>query len=444
MKILWTICIGCLLLLPLLQGVSLNIITTTTSDHTPAALLAGAKLQYQDNITILYVNGSNYQMGYQHGYLLQDQVQQNIRAFLFYASPLISREDLLALWNMSLPYVPQEYLEELQGIADGANISVDDIKACIMGVEYSDLGCYGFATWGPATTDGQVYHARSFDLPSIIKDPETGRYAHENTVLVVRSPANGSACLAPSIAGSFHTGGGMNEHGVCLGIQNCWSKDQTFQGTPYHFRVQQALDYATTAQEAITIVNANRTHGYNFIVSQASPPEGYCVEQTANLTYLGTHNDSTESQPPFWALDHVIRRTNIFLDPTIAETQRRRYDPTGLIGFLNLLFYTRTNCPFFAIYQLYSSVSYEISSSWGSLDLNETMAALQHGYRGDHHLLLRIFEFLGKGTSLAEAWNQWTACPATGDMVVSFATHDQLAYKTQPHYFNLYDLLQAS
>ena len=29
-------------------------------------------------------------------------------------------------------------------------------------------------------------------------------------------------------------------HGVALGIQICWSKDQTFEGNPYHFRVQQS------------------------------------------------------------------------------------------------------------------------------------------------------------------------------------------------------------
>jgi len=45
---------------------------------------------------------------------------------------------------------------------------------------------------------------------------------------------------------------------------------------------------------------------------------------------------------------------------------------------------------------------------------------------------------------MAEAWNQWVACPSTGGMVVSFATHSQLAFQTTPHYFNLYDLLGES
>ena len=76
------------------------------------------------------------------------------------------------------------------------------------------------------------------------------------------------------------------------------------------------------------------------------------------------------------------------------------------------------------------------------MDLNGTMTVLQNGYRADGNLLLRLITKLGKGTGMAEAWNQWTACPATGDMVVSFATHDQMAYTTEPHFFNLYQLLQ--
>ena len=180
----------------------------------------------------------------------------------------------------------------------------------------------------------------------------------------------------------------MNEHGVCLGIQICWSKDQTFQGTPYHFRVQEVLDYATNASDAIQILNTNRTHGFNFIVSQATPPEGFIVEQSANLTYVGTYNGSIEDKTPFWGIDHVVRRTNVFIDPALAEKQRKRYNPTGFMGLLNLLLYKKTNYPFFAVYQLYSSVSHEINASWGTMDLNGTMAVLQNGYRAGDNILL--------------------------------------------------------
>jgi hypothetical protein len=443
MKHLWfvLVCICCVL--PFAQASVISLQNNMPS-NSHAALLNGGWVEQRDNITILHVNGSHYQMGFQHGYLLQEEVQENVRAFLHYAEEYLPWSELLMFWNISKQYVPFEYIQELQGIADGANISFYDVAAAIMAVEYSDHGCYGIAAWGPATINGDLYHVRSFDLPSTVQDPVTKKYAHENTVLIVRKPANESASLCPSIAGSFHTGGGMNEQGVCLGIQICWSNDQTFEGNPYHFRVQEVLDSATNASEALHILNTNRTHGFNFIVSQAQPAEGFVLEQTANYTYIGTYNDSVENTPPFWAIDHVVRRTNVFIDSTIAKTQRKRYDPTGLIGFLNLLLYKKTNAPFFAVYQLYRSVSTQINGSWGALSLNETMSVLQNGYRAKGFPLLRLIELLGKGTGMAESWNQWVACPATGDMVVSFASHDHMAFQNTPHYVNFYELLNAT
>ncbi len=442
MKHLWVVCICLCCVLPVVQA-SIVPNQKNTQYPVPASLLDGGWVEEQDNITILHVSGTNYEMGYQHGYLLREQVQENVRAFLHYATEYVTSAELMNYWNMSQPYIPSQYIDEIQGIADGANISFDDIAESIMAVEYADHGCYGIAAWGPATPDGKLYHARSFDLPSTIQDPVSGKYAHENTVLIIRNPDNGSASLSPAIAGSFHTGGGMNSQGVSLGIQICWSKDQTFEGNPYHFRVQAVLDSATTAAEAIQILNTNRTHGFNFIVSQANPAEGFALEQTANLTYVGTYNGSVESNHPFWAIEHVVRRTNVFLEPTIAATQRKPYNPAGLIAFFKLLFFQKSN-PYFAVYQLYQSVSKQIDITWGNLTLNNTMDVLQNGYRAEDFPLLRLIERLGKGTGMAEAWNQWVACPATGDMVVSFANHDQMAFKTKPHYFNLYALLSES
>ena len=401
-------------------------------------------IEIRDNVTILHVKGSHYEMGYQHGILLKEKIQQNIRAMLHYAERETTYEELMSMWNTMKKYVDQKYIDELTGIADGANISFLDLAAAIMVVVWGDSGCYGISSWGPATKNGTLYHARSFDLPMTIQDPQTGVFAYENAVLIIREPNEGYASISPTVAGSFHTGGGINEQGISLGIQVCWSKDQTLEGIPYHFRIQEILDHAQTIEEAITIINTNRTRGYNIIISDCKQPVAYVVEQSANNTYIGTFNDSIESNPPFWSINHVVRRTNCFIDPVLAATQRKRYDPTGLIGFLNLLFHTRTNNPFFAIYRLYTTVSNEINDNWGNLDLQSLMNALREGYRAKDDVLLRIFKLLGKGTGLAEAWNQWVACPQTGDIIVSFADKDNKAFDTPIHVFNFYDLLTTT
>jgi hypothetical protein len=72
------------------------------------------------------------------------------------------------------------------------------------------------------------------------------------------------------------------------------------------------------------------------------------------------------------------------------------------------------------------------------------MEVLRNGYRAKDFPLLRLIETLGKGTGMAEAWNQWVACPANGDMMLSFATHDEMAFRNPTHIVNFYDLLSES
>jgi len=402
-------------------------------------LLNGGWLEEQDGVKILHLNGSNYQMGFQHGLLLKEEVKQNIRAFLNYSN--ISFDYLLDIWDIMKNYVPQEYIDEIQGIADGAEVSFEEIAAANMVIIVGDMGCFGISAWGNATKDGKLYHTRSFDQPFTIKDPITGKFAHENSVLIVRNPDNGYASLCPSVAGTMHGGGGFNDQGVAIGQQVCWSKDYTLNGTPGQFRVQMVLDHASNASDAINILSTNRDLGWNFIVSDSKIPVGYAVETTANYTYFGTHDDITEGNPPFWNIEDVVRRTNFFIDKDIANTQRNFYNPSGLFSFIKLVLRTDV---FFAVWRSYKVVSQGIEKNHGSMDLNSTINMIRNCYSGKTDFLLRLIVTLAEGTSFNRAWNMWVACPETGELAVCFASKEKIAFSTPLHYFNFNDLLNAT
>lgn len=402
---------------------------------------SGGWLEVRDGVKILHISGSNYEMGYQHGSLLKEEVKQDIRGFLNYSWHNISY--LLSIWNVMKDYVPQEYIEEMQGLADGAGISFEELAAANMVIIVGDMGgCFGISAWGNATKDGTLYHARSFDISFNIQDPVTGTFARENSVLIVRNPDNGYASLIPTVAGSMHGGGGINEQGIAVGQQICPSKkDQTLHGMPAQFRVQQVLDHASTAMDAIEFLTSNREAGWNFIVSDSKIPAGYVVETTANLTYIGTYNDPTEGKKPFWNIDDVVRRTNFFINQSIAETQRARFNPSGLMSFIRLV--KRTDV-FYAVWRSYKVCSEGIEKNWGSLDLNSTMTMLRNCYSGKTDFLLRLIVYLAKGTSFNRAFNMWVANPENGDMVVCFATKDNIAFSNPVHYFKFYNLLNAT
>lgn len=371
-------------------------------------------LEVHDGVKILHISGTNYEMGYQQGSLLKEEVQENIRAWLHYS--WISLENLTIIWNVMKEYVPQEYIEEMHGLADGAEIPFEEIAAANMVILVGDIGgCFGISAWGNATKDGKLYHARSFDMAFDIRDPITGICAQENSVLIVRHPESGYASLIPTVAGAMHGGGGINEQGIAVGQQICQSRNWDLRGMPAQFRVQQVLDHASTAQEAINFLISNREFGWNFIVSDSKIPAGYVVETTANYTYVGTFDDPTECEKPFWPIQDVVRRTNFFIDQSMAETQRERYNPGGLIGFIKFL---RRTDVYYAVWRSYKVCSEGIEKNWGSLNLNSTMTMLRSCYKGDTDFLLRLIVYLASGTSFNRAFNMWVADPESGDMVV--------------------------
>lgn len=395
-------------------------------------------LEEIDGVKVLHVSGTNYEMGYQHGSLLKEETRQNIRAFLNYTD--VSYEQLIDTWNIMEDYIPQEYIEEYQGIADGAGIPFNDIVAGYMTIVWSDMACFGISAWGSATKNGRLYHLRSLDQPLEIIDPMSGKFANENSVLIVRNPNNGYPSLCPTVAGAMHFGGGINEQGIGIGMQVCWSKDQTLHGIPAKLRTQMVLDYASSADDAINILTSNKTLGWNFVLSDAKIPIGYAVETCANNSYVGTFNNIVESKKPFWEIDHVIRRTNFFIDPIIASTQRVYYNPSTLFSFIRLLIRTDV---FFAVWKSYQVMSNEIEKILGSMDLNSTMDMFRTGYSGKTSLIFYIIIKLSAETSFNRSWNLWVADPLSGDMAVSFATKKIVAYNTPVHHFNLHTLLNS-
>jgi hypothetical protein len=113
------------------------------NNNTPPDWTVGTVLNWVDDgvlaevqtdygpVKILRVQGPHYDMGFQYGYLLQEQIQ-TIWDELFV--PLIGEElgvppefaiDLFCTlmdqaWDHVLPYTPQKFLDELDGVADGA------------------------------------------------------------------------------------------------------------------------------------------------------------------------------------------------------------------------------------------------------------------------------------------------------------------------------------
>jgi len=407
------------------------------SDKDNYSIINCGSLEFRGGMRILNINGSYYDMGYQHGFFLKDEVNENLRAFMKYAEDISSYSTLLDFWNTTKPYVPQCYIEEMQGIADGADITFEELAVFYMIILEIDMQCFTYAAWSNATIDGRLYHIRSLDFPLLIKDPVTGKYIQENSVLIIRYPKDGLKSIAPSIAGFMNFYQGINEKQISIGVQVCWSSDQTLKGTPVKFKIQKILDTAENMGEAIEILTTNKTLGWNFIISDGKSGTGNVVEITANNEYIGTWDNPIENKNPFWQIENVVRRTNFFIDPDMASTQRTFYNPSGIRGLIGIL----TGSSFFPLWRKYKSMSKEIEKNWGNIDLNSSISLMRKVYTGKTDFFMFIFLFFGRNSILSD-FNQWSVCAETGEFVTSFADAKNYSHETMLHYFNINNLLE--
>jgi hypothetical protein len=174
-----------------------------------------------DNVTAVRVAGSGYQMGWWYGYLLAPAIRANLNKLVAWTG--MTEADLTAyvdaqLWPRMAPHVPQAFLEEMQGIVDGASeatppasppLSAAEIRLMIVMAEIVGLECTSVVAVRSATWDGRLIQIR-------VLDTELGTRCQDNPVITVYCPTDGPAYCNVGFAGLIGSLAGMNGEGVAL------------------------------------------------------------------------------------------------------------------------------------------------------------------------------------------------------------------------------------
>ena len=127
--------------------------------------LNGGWYEEIDGVKILHVSGTYYDMGYQHGYLLKDMVVENHRALSEIYTQFMPYEEIINLYYGLKDYIPQDFKDEMQGLADGSGLLFDDVAFSVAKylIAHDMTACVTGAVWDTATLDGKMYHFRSGD-----------------------------------------------------------------------------------------------------------------------------------------------------------------------------------------------------------------------------------------------------------------------------------------
>ncbi len=133
-------------------------------------------------------------------------------------------------------FIPERFFDEMQGIADGAGMDVQDIIIANFIPEL--FHCSGFAISGSATKDGTLYHGRILDYGCDWR-------LQEHAVLTVAEPFSKIPFVNVTYAGFIGSVTGMNAERVSIGEMGGKGMGH-WDGMPMAFMVRTVLEEADT------------------------------------------------------------------------------------------------------------------------------------------------------------------------------------------------------
>jgi tetratricopeptide (TPR) repeat protein len=294
-----------------------NGLTTQAFEQKGARQYLGTAWKERKEGTImLHLEGSPYEMGYQHGALLHEEIRNGVvplfsdpigHTLEYRKKPLWLRWLLTKYLEISIfspieRATPRDYLEELKGIADGCGIPYREIfianfksdLTMIMAVRQikaraGKLGalaeCSSFAAAGPNTPDGELVFGRNTDYAG------QGRWMR-NQVLFFYKPRVGNAYVRVDTAGLIKCNTAMNEKGIVVGGHFMAYEGAKPQGVSFTVLENEIMRKASSIDEAIAIVRRAPVCGsFGLVVADGKNRKAVAIEAVDNVVGIVSMKD---------------------------------------------------------------------------------------------------------------------------------------------------------
>jgi len=292
--------------------------------HLSPVTASAAHLEHQDGLPIVYLEGSPYELGRQHGELLRPLVQHSVQETLGYFRGYLKLSVvgrwivnwwLDRPWALAMPSIPSDYLEELRGLADGSGVPLRELWR-LHAIPDRTYACSSFAAWGRATADGALIQARNLDWNVHVG---IQRYA---AVFVVR-PRGKHAFVNAGWAGFIGVLTGVNDREISIGQVGAATLDVNPRGIPMTFLMRRVLEEADRLDAAVALVRqAPRTVGVNYIIADAKAKRAVAMETTARDVAVFEANDAREHRVSYAKpLVDVVLRSDTAMNSRIRGRQ---------------------------------------------------------------------------------------------------------------------------
>lgn len=248
------------------------------ADEVLATEGKGRLTKRADGQRVMYLAGTPYEMGFQHGRLLGEEVRRNIGRI--YDNPGELGKSLeFQVYKLARPlmyarlrtHVPARFVEEMRGLAAGAGATYAQVEAVNLFPEA--FHCSGIALTGKATRDASLYHVRILDYFT--------KLGLQDTALVIdQSPDGHHRWLNVGFAGFIGSVTGMNAQGISVGEMG--GKGLLYwNGLAMPLLVRDALERASTLDQACEIFQSTpRTCEYYYVIGDGKTDDARGVWAT--------------------------------------------------------------------------------------------------------------------------------------------------------------------
>ncbi|HEV2575756.1 MAG TPA: C45 family peptidase [Acidobacteriaceae bacterium] len=320
----------------------------TQSGKTPGELKDAYTFE-QGGWTYVHLAGSPHEIGFQHGYLLKDEIDDNLSVYKLEATNDYHRDWSFfreAAKNVLWPHIELEYQAELHGIADGlkahgSTADLWDVVALNADLELTQYylpmvnarekkanpekakaqgRCSAFIATGSATKDGKIVMAHS----------NWTSYAEgERWVMVFDiQPEHGLRMLMDGTPGVITSQDdfGVNSAGLMI-TETTLPMAAGFdeQGIPEFVRSRKAMQYATSIDEYAAIMRKGNNGGYanSWMIGDRKTNEIAYLE-------LGLHHTPLTKKT-----DGYFVSANFTVDPLVIRDDTPGFNPKNMSSSMN-------------------------------------------------------------------------------------------------------------
>lgn len=282
-------------------------------------------LRLDGPIPVLYLRGSAYERGFQHGSLMKKeiraadkQINRYLNRMLYVpgVSKWILKWRLNRAWKKMAPFVTYDELSEMKGLADGAGLSFREVKRLHAIPDYIESFCANGVYFGKATKNGKLIHIRNLDWVK-------GIGVHRLAAIMVNEPDRGIPFVNIGYYGFSGVLSGVNQKGISVGQVGSDSVDETFEGTPMPFLLKRVLQNADSLEAAEKIITKNpRTSGFNYVFGDAKHRKAMAIETTARHFQVFRDNDPKEKAASYGIpVQDAVLRADAAMDPKVRDLQ---------------------------------------------------------------------------------------------------------------------------